>query len=40
MHSFLDALGFTCAFMTCIIAGFIGVDTLSDAAKNYFGGKR
>ena len=24
------------AFMTCIIAGFIGVDTLSDAAKNYF----
>lgn len=28
------------AFMTCIIAGFIGVDTLSDAAKNYFGGKR
>jgi len=28
------------AFMTCIIAGFIGVDTLSDAAKNYFGGRR
>ena len=28
------------AFMTCIIAGFIGVDTLSDAAKNYFGGNR
>lgn len=28
------------AFMTCIIAGFIGIDTLSDAAKNYFGGKR
>jgi len=27
------------AFMTCIIAGFIGVDTLSDAARNYFGGK-
>ena len=28
------------AFMTCVIAGFIGVDTLSDAARNYFGGKR
>ena len=28
------------AFMTCIIAGFIGIDTLSDAAKNYFGGRR
>lgn len=27
------------AFMTCIIAGFIGVDTLSEAAKNYFGGE-
>lgn len=25
------------AFMTCIIVGFIGVDTLSEAAKNYFG---
>jgi len=25
--------------MTCIIAGFIGVDTLSEAAKNYFGGE-
>ena len=27
------------AFMSCIIIGFIGVDTLSDAAKHYFGGK-
>ena len=27
------------AFMSCIIIGFIGIDTLSDAAKNYFGGK-
>lgn len=25
------------AFMTCVIVGFIGVDTLSEAAKNYFG---
>ncbi len=28
------------AFMTCIIVGFVGIDTLSDAAKNYFGGRR
>jgi len=27
------------AFLTCIMVGFVGVDTLSDAAKNYFGGK-
>lgn len=27
------------AFMTCIIAGFVGIDTLSEAAKNYFGGE-
>ena len=25
------------AFMTCIIVGFVGVDTLSEAARNYFG---
>ena len=28
------------AFMTCIIVGFVGVDTLSDAAKTYFGGQK
>jgi len=28
------------AFMTCIIVGFVGVDTLSDAAKSYFGGRK
>ncbi len=27
------------AFMTCIGMGFIGIDTLSEAAKNYFGGE-
>lgn len=27
------------AFMTCIVMGFIGIDTLSEAAKNYFGGE-
>jgi len=27
------------AFMTCIVLGFIGIDTLSEAAKNYFGGE-
>lgn len=27
------------AFMTCIIVGFVGIDTLSEAAKNYFGGE-
>ena len=25
------------AFMTCIIVGFVGVDTLSESARNYFG---
>ena len=25
------------AFMTCIIVGFVGIDTLSEAAKAYFG---
>lgn len=27
------------AFMTCIVMGFIGIDKLSEAAKNYFGGE-
>jgi quinol-cytochrome oxidoreductase complex cytochrome b subunit len=29
MHSFLDALGFTCAFMTCIILLIVGLITLA-----------